>query len=213
MSFLSDLINLNLTDSTDKIIAEYVWIGGSGLDLRSKARTLPGPVTDPAKLPKWNYDGSSTNQAPGDDSEVILYPQAIFKDPFRRGNNILARLLLSIDVFLNTIYAFGTLGLPDDLELVRLGKDCIRRTWAHGGGVMSCEITKSCNRRWPRPLVASFEANWIASWMGRAVEFRWAPGLQRLPVFSGARQFKPGCDRVVVALFRLYRGYWHANYL
>ena len=35
-------------------------------------QTLPGPVTGPAKLPKWNYDGSSTDQAPGDDSEVIL---------------------------------------------------------------------------------------------------------------------------------------------
>ena len=35
-------------------------------------QTLPGPVTDPAKLPKWNYDGSSTNQAPGDNSEVII---------------------------------------------------------------------------------------------------------------------------------------------
>ncbi|KAH1098061.1 hypothetical protein J1N35_014982 [Gossypium stocksii] len=44
---------------------------------------------DPSKLPKWNYDCSSTGQAPGEDSEVILYPQAIFKDPFRRGNNIL----------------------------------------------------------------------------------------------------------------------------
>ncbi|KAF2570265.1 hypothetical protein F2Q70_00006023, partial [Brassica cretica] len=64
-------------------------IGGSGLDMRSKARTLPGPVKDPSELPKWNYDGSSTGQAPGSDSEVILYPQAIFKDPFRRGNNIL----------------------------------------------------------------------------------------------------------------------------
>jgi glutamine synthetase len=64
-------------------------IGGSGTDLRSKARTLPGPVTDVKKLPKWNFDGSSTNQAPGADSEVILYPQAIFKDPFRRGHNIL----------------------------------------------------------------------------------------------------------------------------
>ncbi|CAN1255118.1 Glutamine synthetase cytosolic isozyme, partial [Linum perenne] len=52
-------------------------------------QTLPGPVTDPSQLPKWNYDGSSTNQAAGDDSEVIIYPQAIFKDPFRRGNNIL----------------------------------------------------------------------------------------------------------------------------
>lgn len=35
-------------------------------------QTLSGPVDDPSKLPKWNYDGSSTGQAPGDDSEVIL---------------------------------------------------------------------------------------------------------------------------------------------
>ncbi|XVF71048.1 hypothetical protein PTKIN_Ptkin12aG0003400 [Pterospermum kingtungense] len=52
-------------------------------------KTLSGPVSDPSKLPKWNYDGPSTGQGPGEDSEVILYPQAIFKDPFRRGNNIL----------------------------------------------------------------------------------------------------------------------------
>ncbi|XP_071705592.1 glutamine synthetase-like isoform X1 [Rutidosis leptorrhynchoides] len=89
MALLSDLINLDLSGSTDKIIAEYIWIGGSGMDVRSKARTLSGPVDDPKKLPKWNYDGSSTGQALGEDSEVILYPQAIFKDPFRRGNNIL----------------------------------------------------------------------------------------------------------------------------
>ncbi|CAN6478183.1 unnamed protein product [Victoria cruziana] len=89
MSLLSDLVNMNLSDSTDKIIAEYIWVGGSGMDMRSKARTISGPVSDPHKLPKWNYDGSSTGQAPGQDSEVILYPQAIFRDPFRRGNNIL----------------------------------------------------------------------------------------------------------------------------
>ncbi|XP_019234691.1 PREDICTED: glutamine synthetase nodule isozyme-like isoform X2 [Nicotiana attenuata] len=64
-------------------------IDGSGMNLRSKARTLQYPVTDPSQLPKWNYDGSSTDQAPGDDSEVILYPQAIYKDPFRGGNHIL----------------------------------------------------------------------------------------------------------------------------
>eukprot|EP01083_Nonionella_stella_P018217 50849_1 len=89
MSLLSDLINLNLADTTKKVIAEYIWIGGSGMDIRSKGKTLPEPVTDPAKLPKWNYDGSSTGQASGEDSEVILYPQAIFRDPFRGGNNIL----------------------------------------------------------------------------------------------------------------------------
>ncbi|CAL1371558.1 unnamed protein product [Linum trigynum] len=89
MASLNDLVNLNLSDTTEKIIAEYIWVGGSGMDLRSKARALPKPVTKPSELPKWNYDASSTNQAPGDDSKVILYPQAIFKDPFRKGNNIL----------------------------------------------------------------------------------------------------------------------------
>lgn len=39
--------------------------------------------------PVWNFDGSSTGQAPGDDSEVLLKPQAIFPDPFRGGDNIL----------------------------------------------------------------------------------------------------------------------------
>ncbi|EEF22913.1 glutamine synthetase plant, putative, partial [Ricinus communis] len=55
-----------------KPLVDFFVIGGSGMDMRSKARTLPGPVSDPSKLPKWNYDGSSTGQAPGEDSEVIL---------------------------------------------------------------------------------------------------------------------------------------------
>ena len=63
--------------------AEYVWIGGGGWDMRSKCRTLDFVPTSPEQLPLWNYDGSSTEQAPGSDSEVLLKPQAIFKDPFR----------------------------------------------------------------------------------------------------------------------------------
>jgi len=55
----------------------YDRVGGSGMDMRSKARvldikTLSGPVNDPSELPKWTYDGSSTGQAPGADSEVLL---------------------------------------------------------------------------------------------------------------------------------------------
>ncbi|KAK1319596.1 hypothetical protein QJS10_CPB04g00309 [Acorus calamus] len=89
VSRLEGLLNLDLKPYTDKIIAEYIWIGGTGIDVRSKSRTISRPVEDPSELPKWNYDGSSTGQAPGEDSEVILYPQAIFRDPFRGGNNIL----------------------------------------------------------------------------------------------------------------------------
>jgi glutamine synthetase len=75
--------------SFTQITATYVWIGGSGQDLRSKSRTLHGKPASAADLPEWNYDGSSTGQAPGHNSEVILKPQAIFKDPFRLGENIL----------------------------------------------------------------------------------------------------------------------------
>ncbi|GLE03478.1 hypothetical protein PINS_up012380 [Pythium insidiosum] len=73
----------------DAILAEYVWIGGSGEDLRCKTRTLTKVPTSVSELPIWNFDGSSTGQAPGEDSEVLLRPAAIFKDPFRGGKNIL----------------------------------------------------------------------------------------------------------------------------
>ena len=46
-------------------------------------------VTDIGQLRIWDFDGSSTNQAPGHDSDVYLRPAAIFKDPFRGGDNIL----------------------------------------------------------------------------------------------------------------------------
>merc|ERR1719228_697358 len=42
-----------------------------------------------SELPGWNYDGSSTQQAPGDNSEVFLQPVAMYPDPFRLGDNIL----------------------------------------------------------------------------------------------------------------------------
>ena len=84
--YTKDLFDL---DQGGKVIAEYIWISGSGINLRSKARTLERKVESLADLPDWNFDGSSTNQATIDQSEVILKPVAYYRDPFRRGDNIL----------------------------------------------------------------------------------------------------------------------------
>lgn len=81
----------------DKILAEYVWVDAVGSP-RSKTRTLPAAKAESVdSLPKWNFDGSSTGQAPGDDSEVILRPCRIFRDPFRPRNDGKYNILVICD--------------------------------------------------------------------------------------------------------------------
>ena len=69
------------------MIYEYIWIDGYG-NLRSKTKCgfLGNNLQD---MPIWNFDGSSTNQASGNDSEIILKPIRMVKDPFRTGENYL----------------------------------------------------------------------------------------------------------------------------
>lgn len=40
-----------------------------------------------AELPEWNFDGSSTYQAEGSNSDMYLIPAAMFRDPFRKDPN------------------------------------------------------------------------------------------------------------------------------
>ncbi|MEQ8273055.1 MAG: glutamine synthetase beta-grasp domain-containing protein [Deltaproteobacteria bacterium] len=72
--------------------AEYIWIDGTEPTplVRSKTRIITdAPTKDPGALPQWQFDGSSTNQAPGRDSDCILEPVRVVPDPVRGGDNIL----------------------------------------------------------------------------------------------------------------------------
>ena len=70
-----------------KIIAEYIWIDGTVPlpYMRSKTKI----VDDSSDLPIWGFDGSSTNQAQGNDSDCMLKPIYKILDPIRGGNNLL----------------------------------------------------------------------------------------------------------------------------
>lgn len=95
-----------------KFVAEYIWIDGHQ-GLRSKSRTvsvelsgkvnqrnLMNEILNIELFEEWTYDGSSTYQAEGNDSEIILKPVFCVADPFRKAPNVL--------VLCDTYYPDGT---------------------------------------------------------------------------------------------------------
>jgi glutamine synthetase len=72
--------------------AEYIWLDGSfpSRQIRSKMRFVRLDSTPKiSDFPEWSFDGSSTNQATGDNSDCILKPVSFIKDPIRKEKNYL----------------------------------------------------------------------------------------------------------------------------
>lgn len=75
------------SDLENTTIAEYIWIDGTGKNLRSKTRVIEKKITKLEELEWWTYDGSSCSQAVTGDSEIWIRPVYMCPDPFRKGAN------------------------------------------------------------------------------------------------------------------------------
>ena len=68
----------------NRLIIDYIWLDGhSPQNLRSKVKTIKynSEVNGPISLndiPVWDFDGSSTMQAPGSESECVLNPVRLY---------------------------------------------------------------------------------------------------------------------------------------
>ena len=77
---------------------EYIWLDGYDPvpNLRSKTKIESFTVAPTLEeLPIWNFDGSSTQQAEGSNSDCLLQPVALFPDPARaNGMLVMCEVLL-----------------------------------------------------------------------------------------------------------------------
>ena len=73
---------------------EYIWLDGSDEPmLRAKTKIMYDVAISenpkPSDLPLWSFDGSSTEQATGEDSDRILSPVFVCRNPFEDDNSLL----------------------------------------------------------------------------------------------------------------------------
>ena len=73
---------------------EYIWLDGTEptTQLRSKTKIVANfgiDSRDNGEAPIWAFDGSSTNQAVGSDSDCVLKPVRLYPNSLEKGNNTL----------------------------------------------------------------------------------------------------------------------------
>ena len=70
-----------------KLKFEYIWLDGYEPDQNFRSKTkiieMESFDLDASKLPVWAFDGSSTKQAEGNFSDLLLYPKRAYLDPAR----------------------------------------------------------------------------------------------------------------------------------
>ena len=69
---------------------EYLWLDGCNpTQIRSKTKIVKSFGRNGGEAPVWGFDGSSTNQAVGSDSDCVLRPVRVYPNPLEKGNHTL----------------------------------------------------------------------------------------------------------------------------
>ena len=84
---------------TDKAKLEYIWLDGyePTQSMRSKTMIRSDFGGTVEECPMWSFDGSSTRQADGGDSDCLLKPVAIYPDPARINGYLVMCEVLNAD--------------------------------------------------------------------------------------------------------------------
>jgi glutamine synthetase len=78
---------------------EYIWLDGYKpmQSMRSKTKIVEDFSGKLEDCPMWSFDGSSTEQAPGNSSDCLLKPVAVFPDPGRKNAYLVMTEVLTAD--------------------------------------------------------------------------------------------------------------------
>jgi glutamine synthetase len=99
-----------------KVKLEYIWLDGNKptQTMRSKTKVISDFSGKLEDCPIWSFDGSSTQQAPGGSSDLLLKPVALFPDPDRKDGYLVMTEVLNPDGTPHPTNARATIDDDDD---------------------------------------------------------------------------------------------------
>jgi glutamine synthetase len=97
---------------------EYIWLDGykPTQSLRSKTQVRSDFGGTLEECPMWSFDGSSTEQADGSDSDCLLKPVAVFPDTGRKNSYLVMTEVLNADQTPHESNGRATIEEADDDE-------------------------------------------------------------------------------------------------
>jgi len=76
----------------NKVCLEYIWLDGTKPTAQLRSKTKVVSADEASNPPIWGFDGSSTNQAQGENSDCVLKPVKVYPNIFNGGKLVLCEV-------------------------------------------------------------------------------------------------------------------------